>query len=237
MSRAYRSTRVSRRADSTRSARGSLSPPARRPSQPRERRVSAATRREASPAHGLPAFRPAGIWSLLLDVPALGLDCIEVSNRLLEQDVAATPMRGWGGDIGDRHVRFVFSTSLSSGSSCLVGDCTGHWRRPRPALERSLDGRNLLLSKPTDSRLAWFARYVGEDCASRQCPAGVSQPATRRRPRSPRRNRMAMRPPRRRTQPTARSGRRRHSFGSAECAVTSHAEGPAIGSYRALAEM
>jgi aspartate/methionine/tyrosine aminotransferase len=46
---------------------------------------------------------------LLLDVAALGLDCVEVSDRLLEQKVAATPMRGWGGEIVDRHVRFVFS--------------------------------------------------------------------------------------------------------------------------------
>jgi aspartate/methionine/tyrosine aminotransferase len=58
---------------------------------------------------GLPAVRPAGAWSLLLDVAALGLDCMEVSERLLEQKVAATPMRGWGGDVADRHVRFVFS--------------------------------------------------------------------------------------------------------------------------------
>lgn len=58
---------------------------------------------------GLPAVRPAGAWSLLLDVAALGLDCAEVSRRLLEQKVAATPMRGWGGVIADRHVRFVFS--------------------------------------------------------------------------------------------------------------------------------
>jgi aspartate/methionine/tyrosine aminotransferase len=58
---------------------------------------------------GLPAVRPAGAWSLLLDVAALGLDCMDVSNRLLEQKVAATPMRGWGGDVADRHVRFVFS--------------------------------------------------------------------------------------------------------------------------------
>jgi len=58
---------------------------------------------------GLPAIRPAGAWSLLLDVAALGLDCMEVSNRLLEQKVAATPMRGWGGEVADRHVRFVFS--------------------------------------------------------------------------------------------------------------------------------
>ncbi len=58
---------------------------------------------------GLPVVRPAGAWSLLLDVAALGLDCGEVSDRLLEQKVAATPMRGWGGAIADRHVRFVFS--------------------------------------------------------------------------------------------------------------------------------
>ena len=58
---------------------------------------------------GLPAVRPAGAWSLLLDVAALGLDCVEVSDRLLEHKVAATPMRGWGSDIAERHVRFVFS--------------------------------------------------------------------------------------------------------------------------------
>jgi aspartate/methionine/tyrosine aminotransferase len=58
---------------------------------------------------GLPTVRPAGSWSLLLDVAALGLDCMAVSERLLEQKVAATPMRGWGGEVADRHVRFVFS--------------------------------------------------------------------------------------------------------------------------------
>jgi aspartate/methionine/tyrosine aminotransferase len=58
---------------------------------------------------GLPAVRPSGAWSLLLDVAALGLDCVDASERLLEQKVAATPMRGWGGEIADRHVRFVFS--------------------------------------------------------------------------------------------------------------------------------
>jgi aspartate/methionine/tyrosine aminotransferase len=58
---------------------------------------------------GLPTVRPAGSWSLLLDVAELGLDCMEVSERLLGQKVAATPMRGWGGEVADRHVRFVFS--------------------------------------------------------------------------------------------------------------------------------
>jgi hypothetical protein len=44
---------------------------------------------------GLPGVAAQGGWSLLLDVAALGLDCVEVSNRLLEHKVAATPMRGW----------------------------------------------------------------------------------------------------------------------------------------------
>jgi aspartate/methionine/tyrosine aminotransferase len=59
--------------------------------------------------NGLPAVRPGGTWSLLLDVTALGLDCVELSDRLLEHQVAATPMRGWGGAVADRHLRFVFS--------------------------------------------------------------------------------------------------------------------------------
>jgi aspartate/methionine/tyrosine aminotransferase len=59
--------------------------------------------------HGLPVVRPAGAWSLLLDATALGLDCAELSRRLLERKVAATPMRGWGGEVADRYVRFVFS--------------------------------------------------------------------------------------------------------------------------------
>ena len=58
---------------------------------------------------GLPVVQPAGGWSLLLDVAALGHDCTDVSARLLEERVAATPMRGWGGAVADRHVRFVFS--------------------------------------------------------------------------------------------------------------------------------
>jgi aspartate/methionine/tyrosine aminotransferase len=58
---------------------------------------------------GLPAVPAAGGWSLLLDVAAVGHDCLEFSDRLLDHGVAATPMRGWGGEIADRHVRFVFS--------------------------------------------------------------------------------------------------------------------------------
>ena len=58
---------------------------------------------------GLPVVLPAGGWSLLLDVAALGMDCVEVSDQLLRQGVAATPMRGWGAEVAERHVRFVFS--------------------------------------------------------------------------------------------------------------------------------
>jgi aspartate/methionine/tyrosine aminotransferase len=58
---------------------------------------------------GLPVVKPSGAWAALLDVAALGFDCAEASARLLEQRVAATHMRGWGGDVADRHVRFVFS--------------------------------------------------------------------------------------------------------------------------------
>jgi aspartate/methionine/tyrosine aminotransferase len=59
---------------------------------------------------GLPIIRPAGGWSLLLDVAAMGLDPAEVSRRLLRDGaVAATSMTGWGDAVAARHVRFVFS--------------------------------------------------------------------------------------------------------------------------------
>jgi aspartate/methionine/tyrosine aminotransferase len=58
---------------------------------------------------GYPVVKPNGGWAALLDVAELGLDCADASARLLEQKVAATQMRGWGGDVADRHVRFVFS--------------------------------------------------------------------------------------------------------------------------------
>ena len=79
---------------------------------------------------GLPIVRPAGAWSLLLDVASLGFECGEVSNRLLEQKVAATPMRGWGGPVAERHVRFVFSNEPVSRLSLLR-------ERVDKALERS----------------------------------------------------------------------------------------------------
>jgi aspartate/methionine/tyrosine aminotransferase len=44
-----------------------------------------------------------------MDVASLGQDPVEVSTRLIEQKVAATPMVGWGGEVAARHIRFVFS--------------------------------------------------------------------------------------------------------------------------------
>jgi aspartate/methionine/tyrosine aminotransferase len=58
---------------------------------------------------GLPVIAPEGSWSMLLDVASLGTDPGEVSARLLDQKVAATPMVGWGDVVAARHVRFVFS--------------------------------------------------------------------------------------------------------------------------------
>jgi aspartate/methionine/tyrosine aminotransferase len=57
-----------------------------------------------------PLVRPAGGWSLLLDVAALGLEPAEASRALMEQaGVAATGMTGWGGGVASRYVRFVYS--------------------------------------------------------------------------------------------------------------------------------
>ena len=59
---------------------------------------------------GWPFVRPGGGWSMLLDVAALGFAPEEASRLLLEESsIAATGMRGWGGGIAERHVRFVFS--------------------------------------------------------------------------------------------------------------------------------
>jgi aspartate/methionine/tyrosine aminotransferase len=58
---------------------------------------------------GLPAIRSSGGWSLLLDCAELGVEPAVLSERLLGQKVAATPMTGWGGAVADRHLRFVYS--------------------------------------------------------------------------------------------------------------------------------
>ncbi len=52
----------------------------------------------------------AGGWSMLLDVSGYGLTSLEASERLLRHGrIAATYMRDWGRENGDRFVRLVFS--------------------------------------------------------------------------------------------------------------------------------
>jgi aspartate/methionine/tyrosine aminotransferase len=58
---------------------------------------------------GLPVIPPHGAWAALLDCEPLGLTPADLSARLLEQKVAATPMDGWGGEVAARQLRFVFS--------------------------------------------------------------------------------------------------------------------------------
>jgi aspartate/methionine/tyrosine aminotransferase len=59
---------------------------------------------------GWPFVRPAGGWSMLLDVASLGFEPAEASRLFLEESaIAATGMVGWGGDVASRFVRWVFS--------------------------------------------------------------------------------------------------------------------------------
>jgi aspartate/methionine/tyrosine aminotransferase len=59
---------------------------------------------------GLPLVPAHGGWSALFDAEAAGVDAPELSRRLLERKVAATPMtEAWGGPVATRHVRLVFS--------------------------------------------------------------------------------------------------------------------------------
>jgi aspartate/methionine/tyrosine aminotransferase len=58
---------------------------------------------------GLPIVPADGAWSMLLDCRELGVDPGELSLRLIENKVAATPMTVWGADVAARHLRLVFS--------------------------------------------------------------------------------------------------------------------------------
>jgi aspartate/methionine/tyrosine aminotransferase len=59
---------------------------------------------------GWPFVRPAGGWSMLLDVASLGIEPAEASRLFLaESGIAATAMIGWGDAIASRYVRWVFS--------------------------------------------------------------------------------------------------------------------------------
>lgn len=58
---------------------------------------------------GLPYGLPQGGWSLLLDVSPFGLDGAAMSERLLDEGVCATAMKGWGETHGAQYIRFVFA--------------------------------------------------------------------------------------------------------------------------------
>ena len=59
---------------------------------------------------GWPLVKPAGGWSLLLDVASLGFEPEEASRILLDEaQIAATGMRGWGDEVAARYIRFVYS--------------------------------------------------------------------------------------------------------------------------------
>jgi aspartate/methionine/tyrosine aminotransferase len=58
---------------------------------------------------GLPAVRPAGGWSLLMDVEAMGSTPPDLSEALVHEQVAATPMTAWGERVSPRFIRFVYS--------------------------------------------------------------------------------------------------------------------------------
>ncbi|KAH0594063.1 hypothetical protein MHUMG1_08386 [Metarhizium humberi] len=62
-----------------------------------------------SELEGLPVGIPAGGWSLLLRVSDYGLTGQAACEKLLQQGVCATGMRGWGLQHGHQYVRFVFS--------------------------------------------------------------------------------------------------------------------------------
>jgi N-succinyldiaminopimelate aminotransferase len=68
-------------------------------------------RRDALAAElaGLPFGMPAGGWSMLLRASDYGIDGAAMSERLLEQSVAATAMAGWGEIHGPQYIRFVFA--------------------------------------------------------------------------------------------------------------------------------
>ena len=71
---------------------------------------------------GLPLVPAHGGWSALFDAEACGLDPSELSRRLLEHKVAATPMTdAWGGPVATRYLRLVFSNE-SVERLVLLGD-------------------------------------------------------------------------------------------------------------------
>ena len=62
---------------------------------------------------GLPVGVPDGGWSLLLRASDFGIDGAALSERLLEEGVAATAMAGWGETHGAQYLRFVFANETT----------------------------------------------------------------------------------------------------------------------------
>ena len=81
---------------------------------------------------GLPAVRPAGGWSLLMDVEALGSSPPDLSRALVAHKVAATPMTTWGERVSPRFIRFVYSNEA-------VERLSAFGERLRAALNRVSD--------------------------------------------------------------------------------------------------
>jgi aspartate/methionine/tyrosine aminotransferase len=78
---------------------------------------------------GMPAVRPGGGWSLLMDAEALGTSPPDLSRALVEEKVAATPMTTWGDRVSPRYIRFVYSNEP-------VERLSEFGRRLRAALDR-----------------------------------------------------------------------------------------------------
>jgi aspartate/methionine/tyrosine aminotransferase len=75
---------------------------------------------------GWPFVRPAGGWSMLLDVASLGFPPTEASRLLLDESaIAATAMSGWGADVAARFVRFVFSAESLERLETILERTTG----------------------------------------------------------------------------------------------------------------
>jgi aspartate/methionine/tyrosine aminotransferase len=63
----------------------------------------------AARAVGLPAHRPHGGWSMLIDTEPLGITPARLSRLLFDRGrIAATPMDGWGPP-GGHYLRLVFA--------------------------------------------------------------------------------------------------------------------------------
>ncbi|PYM55238.1 MAG: aspartate aminotransferase [Candidatus Rokuibacteriota bacterium] len=70
---------------------------------------------------GLPAVKPAGGWSLVMDAAALGWQPADLSLALARHGVAATPMDAWGADVARRLIRFIYTREPLDRLACLRG--------------------------------------------------------------------------------------------------------------------